>query len=100
MGIKEWAYEQDSKKLDMNLKCRKIADARRFINKQINYLENKAINELKISIYADFNDKKFDEYTWKEKANIDIIAKQYIAQNNVFENLLNFYTITSPYIIN
>lgn len=84
MGIKEWAYEQDSKKLDMNLKCRKIADARRFINKQINYLENKAINELKISIYADFNDKKFDEYTWKEKANIDIIAKQYIAQNNVF----------------
>lgn len=61
MGIRKEAYEKQSKQLETNLKCKKISDARRFINRHLNYLENKAINDIKISLFADFNDRKWEE---------------------------------------
>lgn len=61
MGIREAAYREQSKKLDMTIECNKLSDARRFINKHLNYLENKAINGIKLTLFADFNDKKWEE---------------------------------------
>ncbi|MBQ9280132.1 MAG: hypothetical protein IJ215_03705 [Clostridia bacterium] len=66
MGIRESAYQQQAKRMDATLECKKISDARRFINKQINYLEKKAINNMKVQIFADFNDKKFEDSNWWE----------------------------------
>lgn len=61
MGIRETNYKENSKILDMSLNCKKLSDARRFTNRQLNYLENKTINDIKISIFANFNDKKWEE---------------------------------------
>lgn len=60
-GIREWAYKEQSKKINESLECKKLSDARRFINSRLNYLEKKAINELKITLFSDFNDKKWEE---------------------------------------
>jgi len=61
MGIKEYGYEKQSKKINESIECKKLSDVRRFINKRLNYLENKAINNLKLELFADFNDKKWEE---------------------------------------
>lgn len=61
MGIREASYKEESKKLNESLECKKLSDARRFINSRLNYLEKKAINELKITLFSDFNDKKYEE---------------------------------------
>lgn len=61
MGIRESYYKEQSKKMDLSIECKKLSDARRFINRHLNYLENKAINNIKLSLFADFNDKKWEE---------------------------------------
>lgn len=61
MGIREASYKEQSKKINESLECKKLSDARRFINSRLNYLEKKAINELKITLFSDFNDKKWEE---------------------------------------
>lgn len=61
MGIREASYKEESKKLNESLECKKLSDARRFINSRLNYLEKKAINELKITLFSDFNDRKWEE---------------------------------------
>lgn len=61
MGIREWGYKEESKEINCGIKCKKISDVRRFINKQLNYLDKKEINEIKISMEVNFNDKKMEE---------------------------------------
>lgn len=61
MGIREFAYKEESKQIDVSIKCKKLADVRRFINRHLNYLENKGINEINLRLFADFNDKKWEE---------------------------------------
>ena len=61
MGIREYTYKEQSKILEVSLNCKTKSDAQRFINKHLNYLEKKAINNIKITLFADFNDKKWEE---------------------------------------
>lgn len=61
MGIKELGYRELEKEIEASITCRKLSDAKRFVNKQLNYLENKTVNKMKISIIVSFNDKKWEE---------------------------------------
>ena len=61
MGIREAEYNRQSKEQETAIICNKISDARRFFNKNINYFDKKAINKIKINIYINYNDRKFED---------------------------------------
>lgn len=62
MGIREAAFNEQNKRIKESISCRKLADVRRFINKRLNYLENKTIKDIQIELYAEFNDRKWEDY--------------------------------------
>lgn len=62
MGIREAERQHQEKTIKSKYKCIKVSDARRFINKHLNYLDEKYINNIIITIESTYNDKEWRNY--------------------------------------